>query len=157
MVCFSGEISKEIQKKMIRIKTRFAGLMILPFILAFGALFFIFGLWENEKYRSVGIILVLGAVLCIYALIAPVTNARLRVRWSGTVRVNENTVSYTPADSELSLEKPIGKIKRVLDYGDFYCVIFSDIGNAFLCQKDLLAEGSLEEFERIFSEKIIRK
>ncbi len=47
----------------------------------------------------------------------------------------------------------------VIDYGDFYYIVFpfGKISDKFVCQKDLLTQGTLEEFEALFDGKIERK
>lgn len=51
----------------------------------------------------------------------------------------------------------IEEIENVHDYGDFYVLYFSK-GKAFhyICQKNTLSKGSLEEFEALFDGRIIR-
>ena len=50
-------------------------------------------------------------------------------------------------------------VKNVIDFGDWYVFnfYFPHKIRYFVCQKDLLVEGSIEEFEKIFEGKIIRK
>lgn len=53
----------------------------------------------------------------------------------------------------------IQEVRKVIDYGNFYSIRINkqfEHGH-FLCQKDLLTKGSIEEFEKIFKGKIIRK
>lgn len=50
----------------------------------------------------------------------------------------------------------ISNVKKIVDYGDSYGIIFyHQIINIF-CQKDLLTEGTIEEFEELFEGKIIK-
>lgn len=57
---------------------------------------------------------------------------------------------------------PISGIKQIEDYGEFYRIklyVVSYVGsdfNIFICQKDLLTKGTLEEFEKMFDNKIVR-
>lgn len=53
----------------------------------------------------------------------------------------------------------ISKVKIVYDYGNFYEIIPKNIFifSVFICQKDLLTEGTLEEFEALFDGKIVKK
>lgn len=50
----------------------------------------------------------------------------------------------------------INSITKVIDYGEWYYLIFqySDRDLYFVCQKDLLTEGSIEDFEDLFKDKI---
>ena len=56
-------------------------------------------------------------------------------------------------------KKALSKVKKVIDVGDWYYIIFrlGDISTSFVCQKDLLREGTLEAFEALFEGKIVRK
>lgn len=55
--------------------------------------------------------------------------------------------------------RKISEVKKIIDMGDWYYFIFYFPHKKllFLCQKDLLIEGSLEEFERLFDGKIVRQ
>ena len=50
-------------------------------------------------------------------------------------------------------------VKRVIDYGDWYYLEFA-MGKKsfeFICQKNLIVSGTLEEFESLLIEKIVKK
>lgn len=53
--------------------------------------------------------------------------------------------------------KPITDVKTVYDYGEFYMLIFpfGNVSSSFICQKDLLTQGTLEDFEDLFKGKIV--
>lgn len=55
--------------------------------------------------------------------------------------------------------KHIADVKSCVDYGEFYQLLFpiGKISYSFICQKNLLTKGTLEEFESLFEGKIIRK
>ena len=56
-------------------------------------------------------------------------------------------------------QKKLYEVKKVIDFGAFYSIIFylPDIDRRFVCQKDLITKGTLEEFEKLFEDKIVRK
>ena len=56
------------------------------------------------------------------------------------------------------INSDISKVKKVCDYGEYYDIVFPAIyfTSIYVCQKDLLSKGSIEEFENIFSGKIVR-
>ena len=73
------------------------------------------------------------------------------------VVINDRTVvCESEADYK---ETEIEDIKKIVDYGDFYRIVFyfPNLNARFICQKDLITQGSIEEFEERFSDKIIRK
>ena len=49
-------------------------------------------------------------------------------------------------------------IKGVRDFGEYYVLIFRVSGNflQIICQKDLLTNGTIEQFEELFDGKIVR-
>ena len=55
--------------------------------------------------------------------------------------------------------RDISDVKVVVDWGEWYDIIFyfpyKSVG--FICQKDLIVEGTIEEFEKLFEDKIVRK
>ena len=55
--------------------------------------------------------------------------------------------------------KPIGNIKKVVDMGNWYKIYFCfpHKSNIFLFQKDLIVQGTIEEFENIMYGKIVPK
>ena len=54
--------------------------------------------------------------------------------------------------------RKIEDVDKVWDYGDWYYITFTFPKNrSFICQKDLLKEGTLDEFERIFDSTIVKK
>ncbi|MBO4594741.1 MAG: hypothetical protein J5697_03475, partial [Clostridia bacterium] len=53
--------------------------------------------------------------------------------------------------------KELKDVKKVVDFGSFYCVSFYFSRVKFICQKDLIIQGTIEEFEETFSDVIVRK
>lgn len=51
----------------------------------------------------------------------------------------------------------ISDASKIVDYGDFYYISFpfGHKTDAFVCQKSLITQGTLEEFEALFEGKII--
>lgn len=54
--------------------------------------------------------------------------------------------------------KLIADVKQVYDYGEYYELVFpfGKISDKFICQKSLLSNGTLEEFEALFEGKLER-
>ena len=66
---------------------------------------------------------------------------------------------YVVSESEkFSITRKIEEVKEVVDYGEWYHLHFRLPYNInFICQKDLIVQGTIEEFEELFKDKIIRK
>ena len=54
-------------------------------------------------------------------------------------------------------EAEIEDIIKVVDFGEWYQMYLTDKNGRFVCQKSLLVNGTLEEFEKLFDGKIERK
>ena len=50
-------------------------------------------------------------------------------------------------------------VKKVIDFGEWYHIVFywPHKSWSYLCQKDLITEGTIEEFEELFKDKLVRK
>ncbi len=74
-------------------------------------------------------------------------------------RIYTDGESITTVADKYVETKFIEDVKAVYDYGAFYELTFpfGKISEKFICQKDLLTKGTLEEFESLFGDKLIRK
>ena len=52
----------------------------------------------------------------------------------------------------------ISDAKQLRDFGEFYEIVFpfGKVSDKFICQKNLLTQGTLEEFEKLFEGKTTR-
>lgn len=48
-------------------------------------------------------------------------------------------------------------VRKFVEYDDYYYIYYKNSSIPIICQKNLLVEGTLEEFEKVFSCKIVRK
>ena len=68
---------------------------------------------------------------------------------SQTITKQIESINKKPYTIEFS------KIKHIYDYGEWYYIVFKgDITNYIVCQKSLLIEGDIKEFEKIFKNQI---
>lgn len=53
----------------------------------------------------------------------------------------------------------IEEVEKILDYGSFFDIKIYSPTKIFncICQKDLIVEGTIEKFEKLFEDKIVRK
>ncbi len=53
----------------------------------------------------------------------------------------------------------VSDIKKIIDYGDYFQIYFKWPKKTykFLCQKNLIVEGTINDFEEKFKNKIIKK
>ena len=98
-----------------------------------------------------------GVLIGVNLLLLWNPRKKLPFRWEYHITIDDEKIVVETPLWPKPLEKPIKKIKKVLDEGDCYYIIYGDINNSIVCQKDLLKEGTIEEFEALFQGKIVRK
>lgn len=165
MIEFNGTVSEE--ARLDRMK-RINKIVIIP--LAVLMLFCIAAIvWISlEKAFELFAIFVPLAVIDIIIIImmyVPFVNTKL---WYSeylalpiTITINNGKIinSFFEESRLVSGSKFISRVKRVIDAGEWYYIIFKfgDIGNSWICQKNLLTQGTIEDFEKLFEGKIVRK
>ncbi len=50
----------------------------------------------------------------------------------------------------------INEVEEVVEYDEYYHILFNNFNKNYVCQKDLLTSGTIEEFEALFEGKITR-
>ena len=78
-----------------------------------------------------------------------------RIGYPVSISVSEDYIKAVGSTKKQECCTSIERIVQVVDMGSWYRLIFDfKINNLFICQKDLLVEGTLEEFEEIFKDKL---
>ena len=59
---------------------------------------------------------------------------------------------------EMTVHNNISNVIEVRDFEDYYEIVFPAIYifSVYICQKNLLIKGTLEDFEALFEDKIVR-
>lgn len=68
-------------------------------------------------------------------------------------KINLTIKSFSPKNTQSQHEFDINNTTEVQDHGEFYYVISKE--GKILCQKNLITEGTIEQFEDIFKDKIV--
>ena len=154
MLIFKGDYSIQCKKQLNRESLNYVLILmaiVFPFFLCFIAIlcwcfvdmiFFIIPC-GGISIISVGMLIYIGHI----------TNMPNQI----IININENSIYYDNTD--MGICKSLSGVKSVFDMGTYYYIKFSTIKNTpiFICQKDLIVQGTIEEFEELFKDKIIRK
>ena len=85
----------------------------------------------------------------------------LRFRISPHIIITEKDLSIELRSNgkEVWRTRKISKVKKVLDCGEAYYIIFKfgDITNSWICQKNNIINGTIEEFESLFQTKLVKE
>lgn len=165
MLEFSGEISDNIVTHMAKKELSGIALMFLLPALFFGVptlLITLFFDW-NDLFILPWFVVALLLFLSLVAFIPPQI-PKVVERFA-----NKNTKKTLPKrltieDSIIDIDceahsfyRSLDDVKKVVDMGAWYHIKFYfPHGNIyFVCQKDLITKGSIEEFEKLFEDKIV--
>lgn len=145
---FDGEPSEKIKKKL---KTD-AFLFNLCFSLFATVIISIIYYFMNVEGNKAFIPLIV-AILLIASSFLTRGKSVIDETFPNKIAIYKNIVIKKSKRGEQSFM--IEKVKKVVDYGDYYQIYFGQLfNNAWVCQKDLLTAGSLQEFRSVFRNKM---
>lgn len=158
MIEFYGELSDECKIDGAKRRAKNAGFVFLIATIIIGAVSIAVGVARNTWIYAI-ILTAFFIAVTIFAFVPPIKRV-LRFKIPTRLIIKDDTIAITALGGKESMKtKPITKIKKVIDMGDWYYFIFrfGDISNSWVCQKNLIVQGTIEEFEKIFTGKIVRK
>jgi len=161
MIEFYGELSKkcrqyiwvERHKGVKVIALTIGGIFIIPLI----------GLSFLGKYAPMitipFIVILIGYMISISSIKTKSFKKDFINSLPNTIRIQRETIETSGVGGISYKSVNIRDIKEIWDMGTFYAVIFyfPNMDRRFVCQKDLIVEGTIEEFEKLFENKIVRK
>ncbi len=155
MVEFNGIIASSTKYRIEKNRMRPVAWILLIFIV-FNIIFISISWPINSEDET--IILVFTIILFIIDILIFIWPFKFNTaEWLVNVKIESNFIEYSPPLSVELRTIPLEKIKKVIDEGDCYHIIYAEYSNSIICQKDLLVQGTLEEFEEIFKDKLVRK
>ena len=152
MIEFKGEISNECKKFLQKKFTQGLRLGLLISIIIFSTLITIIALF----YEKI-IFLFLLVQIPLFILLYPFPNS-VPVR----IEIGEDYLAVECKNKDGKKDgsvRDIVDVKQVIDMGDWYYITFYFPHKTidFACQKDLITQGTLEEFEALFEDRLIRQ
>ena len=170
MIKFEGKVSDQSKQNMRRFQMtssfRYSLLVGMPFALII--IFSLYAVLTNTVFPNLDLWLVLavGLLLFLAFSVLPMQLYSLenvkakncpKILKFSYETVYDNEFFYI---DELNQEfyKYTDDVSKIIEYENMYIIVFSGLmGIGIIAQKDLLVEGTLEEFEKLFEGKIIRK
>ena len=155
MIEFKGKISGKTEKYFWRVSSLFVLRLVYAVLSIFVPVVVLLSV-KMKSFVPVILYLVLFIVVGLTAFIPKSAKEKekllpRRVYIDGEYIFSESNIAH--------LSQSLPDVKRVYDFGEFYFFVFpfGRISNDFICQKDLLSCGTLEEFEALIEDKLIRK
>ena len=163
MVEFNGQISEKNQLNRMKKVRKKEIVVFLSGIIFIWIVTVSFGLIFGDL-QSVWVELIVCTIImlaCIILIAKTPEKVALRIKLSPHIIITETDLSLElwKNGEKTWRKRNLTQVKKVLDCGEVYYIIFKfgDITNAWICQKDNVVSGTIEEFERIFRSKIVRE
>ena len=161
MIEFKGEHTQAVKNFVTRIRTArikanaLFGVLLLGFVvmeLVFPRLF----TWYKQPPMPLIIGSAFAAILWFAFFVLPLKKQSHGNDLPDRVSVEDGAVcSYYGKQCE---RVAVSAVLKVVDFGEFYYVCRDKADFAFfVCQKNLISGGTIEEFEALFEGKIVRK
>lgn len=161
MLIFRGNVSpKNIIKQMKR-TSLMVGLSGISICVIGSLIMLVWSLIDNEVFEAAKKVMITGGVtsaLGVMVIFIPKCMMDTSRGRATTIEIDNTRIRCErPYHGLPFVEISINEVKKVIDYGECYFIIYTDVAQAIVCQKDLIKEGTLEEFETIFAGKIKRR
>ena len=149
MIKFEGEVSKNVEKFMFRKYTHAMLLAATVAVVLLGIPITIFAITVDLKFLLFLLIFLVPYVLAFL----PIDQEKPTKAF---VDLEEETVVVE--GNKFEKFRMISDVSKVEDWGEFYYIVFPSPkkDTSFIFQKDLITQGTIEEFESIFEGKIVR-
>lgn len=156
MIKFKGELSPESRKCLLDRENRVACVCSIIVIIPFTAI--VISLAVSVDLIFLLFIGVFILIIVMARLIKPGKDMYGKI-FPHTIEILPDDDLFICEGDDLYKERKISDVKTVTDHGTFYRIhfYFPNLAPSYLCQKDLLVQGTIEEFEKLFKGKIVRK
>ncbi len=150
MIEFKGNISEECKKYIWNRETKFVSLACIITALIFSGIIIIVAL-------KVDLIILMFLLLTIsFAFLGSFPQKGIDERLPQSISIENNEILLV--SKACSKSRSIWDIKKITDMGKWYVIdfYFPSKNLFFVCQKDLLIEGCIDDFEKLFEKKITK-
>jgi len=148
-VTFSGELSDECKSYLKEQQKKFEMFKFVFYLIGVLVLSILIGAFLH--WLLFVLVFVVGALPLAFIFIKSFSIGDYPVK----IVIDEEALrSYTPKNE---YEVSIIYVEKVVDAGDYWYFVFEGgkMPVGYICQKNLLTEGTLEDFEKIFEGKIV--
>lgn len=155
MIEFNGYITGAAKKHYDKINRRMGRSIMLVVLLLVMPIIIVLAIMARMWLILPGYAFLM--VVGIVAIQLPKSKTEDKKFTTKRVYVKEGYITYESDVTEQT--KDIDLVRVVYDYGEFYELKFpfGNMSTQFICQKDLLTRGTLEEFEALFEGKLEKK
>ena len=152
MIQFSGDMSKECKRYIAKRQTAIStiGVTIGAVIMAIPTIYL-----AIVCFKGIALFLLTYVMMILLSLRLPTEkefNENMAI-----LKVTIENQFITAQGVNRQVGAPVSYVRKVVDMGKWYQIFFhSPYHYAFVCEKQLLVSGTIEEFEKLFAGKIVR-
>lgn len=164
MICFEGRFSEKACNFIFK-KYFFTTFWVGLFAVILGCVPLFLMITAKENLSNLSFAVYMGWMICAFLMamfIFSLPFITLKKQLPVKIEIEDDYVTCFFTGSSVygkTRYSNVEHIKKVIDYGDYYYISFRYPHKIIgcLCQKDLIVQGTIEDFERFFNGKIIRK
>lgn len=155
MIEFNGYLTGNAQKffcnQIVKLQQKFIVFTTIPALILLFIINYLFFDYIVEPK-----VILLAFILFISLFLLPKIQTKKEKEKITPQKVCVNEDMIVSKSNALIESRYIDDVKEVRDYGEFYYLMFpfGKYSYRFVCQKDLLTQGTLEDFEALFDGKI---
>lgn len=153
MIKFKGDMSEKCKKQMLSRNQKSIVLVFSIISLIISIPFIILSITSHWIY----IVCIPGLILGVMLISRSPNKKNQNLIIPSEVKIKgEKIISKSDKFEHVRL---ISDVKQVIDEKEWYRLVFyySSRNQYFICEKKLLVEGTIEEFEALFKNKLVRK
>ncbi len=157
MIEFKGHLTGDAEKRYIKRAVAFGRNIMLVSGLFISPLVIYISIFMHTWTIIIGYSVLLTVILIASNIPLMHKDLKLHMPQKICIDTDDGIISYMTEQGEEDF-KDINSATEVRDFMEFYEVVFP-LGNyseRFICQKDLIVNGTLEEFETLFAGKITK-
>ena len=154
MIEFDGYLTGKAEKHY---RKRELSVMFMLTVISFAMVFPII-IPISFKFETFSVVGMYFLIMCL-SLIIIMTKTKKGWKKITPKRIYVQDETITCVSDMSTQHKYIEDVKLVRDFGEYYDLVFpmGKKTQSFVCQKNLLTQGTLEEFEALFEGKIVCK
>ena len=152
MIIFLGELADNSRKYVKNKLFKFTSIVSIMIALILSIPIILLSiLWDK--------LILLFLIVCVLISISLLwgVNKQLQFVIPKKILINDDFINIE--GQNIYQKKSITTVKKVIDMGGWYHIVVKFPAKSIycVCQKNLLTEGSIEQFEKLFEGKIVRK
>lgn len=153
MIKFCGEMAEKTQKFVVKADAKAGATAAIIVCCAVAVPITLLTVFNDSLFAIAYALL----PFCAIFFSLPLPRRKRDTVCATSITIEENVIGCEGKD--FTCVRAIEDIKKIVDYGDFYQIIFyfPHKSIVFVCQKDLITKGTIEEFEQRFADHIVRK